>query len=102
MSQDFWIGFITGFFVAAVLGWFWWTLYTYGRQARAWNRPQLVIQPTQQTPEQVYLASMRAKIRMALLRILVLFYIVGVAATLIPEVRQAVVYLVSVIFNSAQ
>jgi hypothetical protein len=97
MSQDFWLGLMVGFFISGVVGWFLVTINSYRRQAGAYNRPQMIMQPTGKTPAQVYSEAIAAQTRIGCLRFLLILYGVGVLAALSEDVRE----LLMLVFRSA-
>jgi hypothetical protein len=93
MSEDFWVGFCARGGIFSVVGWFLWTMHSYRRAAGAFEKPQMIMQPTAKTPAQVYSDAMTARLRIGCLSILLIAYAVGVLAALSEEVRQVVMSL---------
>lgn len=67
LTVDFIWGLITGLLIAGVFGWLWGLYRSWVRVRDAYNRPQLLIQPTGKSPEQVAKAASSASLKITLM-----------------------------------
>ena len=81
VTSDFLIGFVFGTVITLLLGWLWLLYRDWVRARDAYNRPQIVIQPTPKSPAQVRRDSSRADLKIMFMRfalIVVLWLIVEI------------------------
>ena len=90
VSSDFGIGFVFGTVITLIFGWFWLLYRDWVRERDAYNRPQIVVQPTSKTPAAVRRAASRASLKINLLRLGILFAIWLLVEIMFPEVARSV------------
>lgn len=89
VTGDFLIGFILGVLITMVLGWLWLLNRDWVRARDAYNRPQVVVQPTPKSPAQVRQASAQAEMKIFLLRVGIVVAIWLIIEIMFPTFAQA-------------
>lgn len=72
ITSEFIIGFVFGVIITGLIGWIWLLYRDWVKARDAFNRPQIVIQPTNRTPAQVQSAAGQAELKIWLLRFVLL------------------------------
>ncbi|MEZ4620347.1 MAG: hypothetical protein R2867_33245 [Caldilineaceae bacterium] len=90
MSGDFLIGFLFGSAITFLLGWIWLLYRDWVRARDAYNRPQVVVQPTPKTPAQVRRASAQAELKINLVRLGILLILWLLVEILFPDIAYAI------------
>jgi len=68
ITSEFIVGFAFGVIITSLIGWIWLLYRDWVKTRDAFNRPQIVIQPTNRTPAQVQSAASQAEFKIWLLR----------------------------------
>jgi hypothetical protein len=90
VTGDFLTGFVLGVLITVLLGWFWLLYRDWVRAANAYNRPQLVLQPTPKTPAQVRRASAQAELKIMLLRVGLIIVVWLIIEIMFPAAAQSI------------
>lgn len=90
VTSDFLIGFVFGTLITMLLGWLWLLYRDWIRARDAYNRPQIVIQPTPKSPAQVRRASSQAELKILLMRVGLMIILWLIVEIMFPAAAQSV------------
>lgn len=90
ITSEFMIGFGFGVIITSLIGWIWLLYRDWVKARDAFNRPQIVIQPTNKTPAQVQSAANQAEFKILLLRLVLLLIIWLFIELLFPGIAAVV------------
>ncbi len=90
VTSDFLVGFVCGMLITLFMGWLWLLYRDWVRARDAYNRPQIVIQPTPKTPAQVRRASAQAELKILLIRVGLIMVLWLIVEIMFPVAAQSI------------